>query len=135
MPQAVVVDLGTNDFGSVAEASVGGKPDVKRFTADYTALIKRMRHAYPSAWIFLAVGPMLSDGYPTTFKALTTMRQTINDIIKSLGDERVQYFEFPLNITTDSDTTGCEWHPDVDQDTGMATRLEVAIQKYLGWKF
>lgn len=135
VPQAVVVDMGTNDFGSVAEQDAGGKPDIELFSANYTRLVKSVRHAYPNAWIFLAVGPMLSDYYPTSFKALTTMRQTVNDIIKALGDDRVQYFEFPLNITTNADATGCEWHPDVDQDTAMATRLEVAVQKYLGWQF
>lgn len=134
VPQAVVINLGTNDFGSVAQLNSGGPPDVKKFIANYVKLVKQVRKAYPHAWILLATGPMLSDYYPKTFKALTTMRETLNKIIKELGDGRVQFFEFPLNITSDSDSTGCEWHPDIDQDTGMATRLEVALQKYLGWK-
>lgn len=134
VPQAVVIDLGTNDFGSVAQSNSGGPPDLNQFISNYLRLVRQVRKAYPDAWIILATGPMLSDYYPTTFKALTTMRETLNKIIGELGDSRVQFFEFPLNIASDSDTTGCEWHPDVDQDTGMAVRLEVALQKYLGWK-
>lgn len=134
IPQAVVVDLGTNDFGSVAQASVGGAPDVAKFEARYIGLVKRIRQVYPNAWIILANGPLLSDYYPRTFKALSTMRKSLNAIIDKVGDGRVQYFEFPLNIQSDSDTTGCEWHPDTEQDTAMATRLQVALQSYLGWK-
>lgn len=134
VPQAVVINLGTNDFGSVAQSNSGGPPDIDKFMANYIRLLKQVRKNYPSAWIFLATGPMLSDYYPTTFKALTTMRETLNKIIAKAGDDRVKFFEFPLNITSDSDTTGCEWHPDVDQDSTMALHLEVAIQQYLGWK-
>jgi lysophospholipase L1-like esterase len=134
VPQAVVINLGTNDFGSVAQADLGGPPDIKKFTDNYVGLVKKVRKAYPDAWIILAVGPMLSDYYPKTFKALSKMRETINDVIAKLSDDRVQFFEFPLNINSDSDATGCEWHPDVDQDKLMATKFEAALQKYLGWK-
>jgi len=134
IPQAVVINLGTNDFGSVAQADVGGKPDEAKFKANYIKLVKQVRKAYPSAWILLTTGPMLSDFFPVTFKALTTMRQNINEIIGELNDDRVQFFEFPLNVASDVDATGCEWHPDVDQHTSMAVKLETALQQYLGWK-
>jgi lysophospholipase L1-like esterase len=134
IPQAVVINLGTNDFGSVAQVNAGGPPDLGKFKTNYIKLVKQVRKAYPNAWILLATGPMLSDFFPTSFKALTTMRATLNQIIAQLNDDRVQFFEFPLNIASDADATGCEWHPDVDQDTGMATKLEVALQQYVGWK-
>lgn len=136
VPQAVVVNLGTNDFGSVAQSQNpnGGPPNIQTFKSRYLTLLKQVRKAFPSAWIFVATGPMLSDFYPTTFKALSTMRTTLNDVVHSMGDGRVRFLEFPLNITSDSDPTGCEWHPNAAQDALMAGRLEGSIKEALGWK-
>ena len=117
IPQAVVIDLGTNDYGSVGEPSLGGTPNQDTFKKRYLGLVKQVRKAYPNAWILLAVGPMLSDYYPKNYHALTLMRENINSVLGEMGDGRIKYFEFPLNISSDLDETGCEWHPDVAQDT------------------
>ena len=101
----------------------------------YTGLLKEVRSAWPNAWIFVAAGPMLSDFYPPNNpKALTKMRTILQSMIKSFGDKRVRYFEFPLNIESDEDGTGCEWHPDADQDTKMAKELTLTIQSTLQWQ-
>ena len=136
VPQAVVVNLGTNDFGSISQSQNpnGGPPNIQAFKSRYLTMLKQVRKAFPSAWIFVATGPMLSDFYPKTFKALSTMRTTLNDVIHSMGDGRVRFLEFPLNITTDTDPTGCEWHPNAAQDALMAGRLEGSIKEALGWK-
>ena len=136
VPQAIMINLGTNDFGSIAESQNpnGGPPNVQLFRSRYEKLLHQVRAAYPNAWIYVATGPMLSDYYPTTFKALSTMRTTLASIIAAAGDGRVKFFEFPLNITTDTDATGCEWHPDADQDTTMSARFQGSIKTDLAWK-
>ncbi|MBE7190746.1 GDSL-type esterase/lipase family protein, partial [Jatrophihabitans endophyticus] len=92
VPQAVVINLGTNDFGSIAESQNpgGGPPSIPTFKARYLTILRGVRKAFPSAWIFVATGPMLSDYYPTTFKALSTMRTTLADLIDTMGDHRVR---------------------------------------------
>lgn len=136
VPQVVFIDLGTNDFGSIAQSNQvgGGVPDLAAFRAAYLEMLKQVRYNWPNAWIFLANGPMLSDYYPTTFKALTTARAQLKQIIKTFGDKRVRYFEFPLNIASNEDATGCEWHPDIAQDTKMAKQLYLTILDTLGWE-
>jgi lysophospholipase L1-like esterase len=132
VPQVVVINLGTNDFGSVSDAH--GPPDQGTFKKRYEDLIKKIRGARPNAHIILSMGPMLSDFYPTSYKAATSMRDDLHNIIDNLDDDRVHFEEFPLNIGSDLDPTGCEWHPDAQQDDAMAERMQGTISKVAGWK-
>ena len=136
VPQVVLVNAGTNDFGSIAQSSLpgGGPPNLALFDSAYLGMLKQVRAAWPNAWIFVSVGPLLSDYYPTTFQALSTMRTTIHKIIKKFGDGRTRYFEFPVNIQSSYDATGCEWHPDLSQDANMAKLLRLTVQDTLGWR-
>lgn len=136
IPQVVFINLGTNDFGSIAQSSKpsGGPPNTSEFERKYIQLLKQVREAYPNAWIYCATGPMLSNYYPTTFKALDTMRLSLKKIISTFGDKRTKFLEFPLNIASDEDATGCEWHPDVSQDAKMAKQTVLEIQQDLKWQ-
>jgi lysophospholipase L1-like esterase len=133
VPQVVVINLGTNDFGSVSDSH--GPPDHGRFKERYTQLVQKVRRARPNAHIILAMGPMLSDFYPKSFKAATSMRDDLHQIIDTLDDDRIYFMEFPLNIASDLDPTGCEWHPSAPQDTVMAERTQGMINKVAGWKW
>jgi hypothetical protein len=90
MADAVVVNLGTNYFGPK-------NPSEKEWTDAYGAFIKRIRTSYPQCHIFLAVGSMMSDGYPAGRKALSTIRGYNQGVVASLqkeGDKKVHYVDF-----------------------------------------
>src|SRR5262249_4029903 len=66
-PDAVVVDLGTNDFNG----SDPGAP----YTAALGAFVDTIRSKYPNAWIFLALGTML--GMPQHDQAKSYMQSVV----------------------------------------------------------
>ena len=128
IPQAVVINLGTNDFGH-------GNPDEKMWTGAYTSFIQHIRKNYPQAHIFCSVGSMMSDNYPQGQNALTTIKGYINKVIAdaaAAGDKNVHFLEFtPQNGPADG--LGSDWHPSVKTDQKMGTKLAEALKKELGW--
>jgi hypothetical protein len=113
---AVLVDLGTND-------SAPGDPG-QPYEDAYVAFLKTVRGHYPDAWIFLTIGPMTSD------PMLTTMRTHIANVVTTFGDPKVVKIDIP---TQDASTTGCDYHPNVNEDQAMADALAPVIKSKLGW--
>jgi lysophospholipase L1-like esterase len=113
---AVVINLGTNDSGP-------GDPG-KPYEDAYVAFLKTIRGHYPNAWIFLTLGPMTSD------PMLTTMRTHLANVVAAAADARVM----TVNIDTqDATSTGCDYHPNVAEDTKMAQALVPTMRGKLGW--
>lgn len=119
-PHAVIINLGTNDFAK-------GDPG-KPFETAYLGFVRKLRTAYPGAWIFPSVGPMLSGAQ------LTGAKTYINNVINTLkteGDAKVALIEFATQAA--SDGYGCDWHPSLATNAKMATVLEAALKSKLGW--
>lgn len=131
VPQVVFINVGTNDFAGAT--TTGGAPNIATFTNAYTALLSQIRAAYPDAFIYLATGPMLSDYYPTVFKALSTMRTTLQGIVTARADAKMAFLEFPVTLSSNTATSGCEYHPDAAQHTAMANLLVNAVRTQMGW--
>jgi lysophospholipase L1-like esterase len=113
---AVLINLGTND-------SAMGDPG-KPYEDAYVAFLRTVRGHYPDAWIFLTIGPMTSD--PT----LTQMRTHLTNVVSTFADPRVTTVDLATQNTA---TTGCDFHPDVAEDTVMAGMLAPTIKGKLGW--
>jgi lysophospholipase L1-like esterase len=127
VPQVVVVNLGTNDFGP-------RNPTEQEWQDAYRAFIKRLRGNYPQCHVFCAVGSMMSDAYPPGRKALSTIRQYTSGLVEELkkaGDKKIHYVEFePQDM---KNGIGADWHPSVKTHRLMADKLAAAIKKELGW--
>jgi lysophospholipase L1-like esterase len=117
IPDAVVIDLGTNDFSN-------GDPGSGYETA-YLALLRTVRGHYPNAYILCANGPLLTNPDFTTAEAY------INGAITQMGDPKVAYLSF--GIQSGADGYGCDYHPNVATHAEMALTLEQALQAALGW--
>jgi lysophospholipase L1-like esterase len=115
-PDAVVVNLGTND-------SKQGDPGTPYEDA-LVALLGTVRAHNPSAWIFATIGPMTAD------PLLTTMRGYVHDAITRFGDARATAIDIP---TQDATSTGCDYHPNVAEDQKMSDALAPSIRAALGW--
>jgi lysophospholipase L1-like esterase len=126
-PNAVVINLGTNDFGP-------RNPTEKEWQDAYKAFIARLRTNYPQCHVFCAVGSMMSDNYPPGRKALSTIRQYTQGLVETLtkaGDKKVHYVEFDVQDMKNG--IGADWHPSVKTHRLMADKLAAAIKKELGW--
>ena len=121
-PQAVVINLGTNDISN-------GKGDPgDAFRDGYVDLMTTIRTNYPDAWIIGIIGPLL------TGADLTTIQNHIKDAVDIMtagGDQKVEYFGMIQAQTADK--FACQYHPNVAENMLMATQLAGELSAKLGW--
>lgn len=120
-PHVVVINLGTNDFAVDI-------PNKTTFTTGYSNFVKQIRSQYPSAHIYLALGPLLS------YTNLTTARDYITTVVSQFntaGDTKVHFIEFPMQ--DGSLGYGEDYHPSVAEDAAMSNQLVTQIKADLGW--
>jgi len=117
VPDAVVVNVGTNDYALP-------RPDRMRIFVAYRELLARIRADAPDAEIVVAVGPMLADDYPPGSMALTKMRRIASGVVaerRSRGDRKVSFVEF-YGASPD-ESYGCDFHPSLATHRRLAAVL------------
>jgi hypothetical protein len=120
-PQAVVINLGTNDASA-------HNLTADKFKPAYAAFLTTIRSKYPDALILCAVGSMLSGTDRTNAIAY------INELVTergAQGDEKIKLLD--LGTQDASKGTGCSWHPNVAEDARMAALLVAELESSLGW--
>jgi lysophospholipase L1-like esterase len=123
-PDAVLINLGTNDFA-------GGVPEEEGWVGAYVAFVKRLRALHPQARIYCAVGPMMNDQWPAGAKALSTVRGYLRRVVAESGDGNIAFLEFPAQ--DGSAGFGADWHPSVRTHRRMADHLIATLRADLGW--
>jgi lysophospholipase L1-like esterase len=123
MPDAVVVNLGTNDFAF-------GIPPTGVFEQAYSSLLSSLRLTYPSAHIVCGLGPMLSDSVPAGEGQLTKARSSIQSVLQAKADPAIELIEF-TGLTVAQQ--GCGGHPNASFQHAMGQQLAISLQKALRW--
>lgn len=120
VPDAVVVNLGANDF-------VADDPG-SEFEDAYDDLLDTIRSNYPDARIYLAVGSSTADSeYPRLKPRLAAIAESR----RAEGDDNIALIDFG---TTDQDASyACDWHPSRSTHEQMAEILSQALREDLGW--
>lgn len=119
-PALVVINLGTNDY------STDNDPSDEAFIAGYVALLTSIRARYPAAAILCTVGPLLSGTDLDTARANIAAAVTVR---ANAGDDLVR----SVNMTTQNQNPGCDWHPSIPTHTAMADELAPVVADFLGW--
>jgi lysophospholipase L1-like esterase len=117
---AVVINLGTNDF------STDGDPSDREFSDAYRALLEQLRMHYPDAWI-ICLEPTLLGGTD-----LDTVSMYIDGVVSernAAGDERVVASALQFSV----DGFGCDYHPSLATHRSMANALTAELQRIIGW--
>jgi lysophospholipase L1-like esterase len=130
-PDVIVVNLGTNDF------SVGLSADElatmrASYRQTYAEFLAHLRTLHPDATLIAAIGPMMSDSYPTAYQALTSVRSDVQGVVDALataGDSNVFFLEF----SGQSSPYGEDWHPTVATHQKMADVLTPFVKEKKGW--
>lgn len=119
-PDAVVINLGTNDF------STDGDPSEGEFAGAYEALLVRLREKYPSAFI-LALVPTLLSG-----NDLAQAEAYVNKAVSArqgAGDKNVEAY----SMAVQSDGWGCDWHPSLKTHANMGESLTAVLKDRMAW--
>lgn len=125
-PDAVVVNLGTNDF--LADHDRDGAPDpvdTAAFEAAFVRFLTRVREVRAGAWIFVATSPMLSG------ELLQRERASLADAVerrRAAGDARVEL----VDLEPQGTRMGCDGHPNADMHRILARQIEAALRAKLG---
>jgi len=120
-PQAVVINLGTNDISNSK-----GDPGAA-FRDTYVALLQTVRQKYPHTFIVCIIAPLL------TGTDLGTIRGYVMDAVaarNTAGDAGVEYLQIPPQA---SDKFACQYHPNVAEHQMMADQLTAELKAKLGW--
>lgn len=127
-PQAVVLNLGTNDFARYPP------PDSAAWEAAVVAFVARVRKAYGPVPVVLADGPMLSDHWPNKpdgkpFPSLATVRAHLENAARKLQGVSV------LHLTPNAAERGfgADWHPNRAQAELNGRELSAHLSGILGW--
>ncbi|KAH6649085.1 SGNH hydrolase-type esterase domain-containing protein [Truncatella angustata] len=127
VPDAVVINLGTNDFSYL---SARDPIDASVYEAGLVDFVQTIQEHYPKAEFFLLNSPMLSDTWPTAEDAQkTTQTNAIEAAIAELNDTKVHFVDWP----TQGSDVGCDYHPNAATHAAEATVLADAISAALGW--
>jgi lysophospholipase L1-like esterase len=121
IPDAVIINLGTNDFSQ-------GDPG-QPFLNAYEAFVSDLRTHYPNAYVFLVIGPMLSD------PNLTAARGYLDQVAMArsgAGDKRVQQILVEPQDQS-KNGIGCDYHPSVATDDAMGKSIASTIKTTMGW--
>jgi lysophospholipase L1-like esterase len=121
-PQAVVINLGTNDVSD-------GKGDPgPAFKDAYLTLLESIRARYPDAYILCTIGPL------TSAAEAAIIQDHLRGVVAAraaAGDRRVERVDRIAPQTADD--FGCSYHPNVAAHAVVAGRLADQLRVRLGW--
>lgn len=121
VPQAVVINLGTNDF------STQPYPDSTVFKEAYSLLIDRVRLLYPGVTIFCVCGPMIGEPCSDYIRDVVLQQQK-----KRGRDKDVFFIEIKHDMLADGDW-GCDLHPNILGMSKMADIIVPVIKLRVNW--
>jgi lysophospholipase L1-like esterase len=119
-PDAVVINLGTNDF------STDDDPSEAQFRGAYEALLAHLREKYPSAFILALVPTLLSGSDLTTAESYVKKAVATRN---AAGDMNVEAHSMAIQ----SDGWGCDWHPSLKTHAFMGQALTDTLKDRMGW--
>lgn len=114
-PDVVTVCLGQND----------GIQDSTKFCDAYIGFVKQLRSYYPEAMIVCLSSPMADE------KLRNYMKKVIPSVVSAVkrsGDQKISYYIFDTQYSS-----GCDWHPDMNEHQLIAGKLTNYLQKIMKW--
>ncbi|KAF4472595.1 lipase acylhydrolase [Fusarium albosuccineum] len=127
VPDAVVINLGTNDFSYLG---VRDPVDPADLTEALVAFVKSIHSHYTKAHFFLVSSPMLSDSYPSEADAQkSTHVKVLKDAMQQLSGVETHLVDWP----SQGSDVGCDYHPNAATQAQGGALLEASIKSALGW--
>lgn len=122
-PDAVVVNLGTNDF------STQPFPDEDDFMEAGKQLIRKLRNCYPGVKVFCIAGPMINEPcYSYTKKMVEAVRN-------EMKTTDVVFVGVPKDLLNLSSDLGSDWHPSYRGQLKTANHILPVMSTVLNWEY
>lgn len=123
-PDAVVVNLGTNDY------STHPHPFKAIFVDGYLKLIAQIREAYGSqTQIFCIVGPMIDEPCYSYVKEIVEAQKVLNK------DGRIHFIGIPRSALSSEKDYGAAWHPGGDGQKKIAQIVAPTVSTVMDWSY
>lgn len=116
-PDAVVVNLGSNDF------STQPNPSAEQFTAGYQRLVEHLRRVYGDVPV-VCVAPRVND----------EVLQYIREFVRRSGDKRLYVAAFMQDYCNGSSDLGSCGHPNREGQRKMAMLIAPYLSTATGWE-
>ena len=124
-PDAVVINLGTNDF-----LGGEGRPlNLAAFEDTYVRFARRVREVYPRAALLVTTSPMLhAEPTPSGTSTVKELARTrLEHVVARRTAEGDQQIEL-IQLDDASTHWGCDYHPDVAMNVAIAASLEPVLR-------
>jgi lysophospholipase L1-like esterase len=121
IPQAVVVNLGTNDFSTLPH------PDKSAFQGAYIQFLERIRCLYPGVTIFCICGPMIGEPCTIYIKEIVEQQKKIKGRYND-----VYFLEIKRSMLTVTDW-GCDLHPNIYGMSKISDIIAPVIELRMNW--
>ncbi|HVU25408.1 MAG TPA: SGNH/GDSL hydrolase family protein [Opitutus sp.] len=119
VPDAIGIQLGTNDFSS-------GVPDETDFVTAYVEFLRKIRRDAPQAWIVIMDSPILNDDEHGPKHSM--LHAWLEKIARTVRDDRIVV----AAIKRVPGVPG-NGHPSGAEHQAMADELEPVFRRVLGW--
>ncbi|MDC0710976.1 SGNH/GDSL hydrolase family protein [Stigmatella sp. ncwal1] len=119
-PDAVVINLGTNDFSTVPH------PERESFVGGYEALIAAVRRVYPDVPLFCVAGPRMKEPGTELIEAVVARQRS-----RDGGRTHLALIRDTLEVPRDY---GCDMHPNLTGHRKIADQLKPLLSSVLGWE-
>lgn len=117
IPDAIVINLGTNDFS-------GDSPKMNLYKDAYKNFLSALRTSYPTAYIICTIGTMISKPEPYIQEVVLELQYE--------GDREMGYFGYPEQDIA-ANGIGGDWHPSLKTHASMAELLTKELRDRLEW--
>jgi len=124
-PDAVVIDLGTNDYNP-------DNPDSTRFEKAFSDFVDSLHAKYPAAKVVLLDGPMFSDTYPVGTNSLSHVRHRLDNVVAAAKARGIAASHVSLS-PQGALGYGADWHPSRAQGRLNGKELADALRTLMGW--
>lgn len=122
-PDAVVVNLGTNDFLTQPF------PDEADFVAAGEKLLTKILETYPAVKVFCITGPMINEPcftYTKKIVELVRAKKNTTDVV---------FVGVPKDLLNQESDLGSDWHPSYRGQAKIANMVLPVMANVLNWNF
>ncbi len=123
VPNAIVINLGTNDF------STQFGPYKADFIAAGKELVKKLKQEFPDAKILCVTGPMTNE------PCFAYTKEMVENLRKEMETKDIVFVGIPVDLLNSEKDLGSDWHPSYRGQLKSAHQIIPVLATMLDWNY